>query len=94
MESSKGMGLKAAWLRTYPSGKSYPTLEDDRFWAAALDLDMPLVVHTSFPAHVGSRETSLFKYPREPQGEQRPPTDFVQRLARQGPFHTGSVEAM
>jgi predicted TIM-barrel fold metal-dependent hydrolase len=93
MESCRGMGLKVAWLRTYPSGKSYPTLEDDRFWAAALDLDMPLVVHTSFPARVGSRETPLFKYPREPDGEQRPPTDFVQRLARQGPFHSGSVEA-
>jgi len=93
MESCKRLGFKVAWLRTYPSGKSYPTPEDDRFWAAALDLDISLVVHTSFPAHVGSRETPLFKYPREPEGEQRPPTDFVQRLARQGPFHTGSVEA-
>ena len=93
MESCKRLGLKLAWLRTYPSGKSYPTPEDDRFWAAALDLDMPLVVHTSFPARVGSRESPLFKYPREPEGEQRPPTDFVQRLARQGPFHSGSVEA-
>jgi hypothetical protein len=45
--------------------------EDDRFWAAAIDLDMPLVVHTSFPTKVGSRETRLFKYPRETQGEQR-----------------------
>jgi len=87
------MGLKAAWLRTYPSGKNYPTTEDDRFWAAALDLDMPIVVHTSFPVHVGSRESPLFRYPKEPEGEQRPPTDFVQRLARQGPFHSGSVEA-
>jgi predicted TIM-barrel fold metal-dependent hydrolase len=93
MEDCKRLGLKAAWLRTFPSGKTYPTPEDDRFWAAALDLDMPLIVHTSFPAHVGSRETPLFKYPQEPEGEQRPPTDFVQRLARQGPFHTGSVEA-
>jgi predicted TIM-barrel fold metal-dependent hydrolase len=50
-------------------------------------------VHTSFPAKVGSRETALFKYPHEPQGEQRPPTDFVQRFARQGPHHSGAVEA-
>ena len=35
----------------------------------------------------------MFKYPREPQGEERPPTDFVQRFARQGPHHSGSVEA-
>ncbi|MGH7931253.1 MAG: amidohydrolase family protein, partial [Candidatus Binatia bacterium] len=93
MERCKRLGLKAVWLSTYPSGKNYPSLEDDRFWAAVLDMDMPLVIHTSFPAHVGSRETSLFKYPIEPEGEKRPPTDFVQRLARQGPFHTGCVEA-
>ncbi len=93
MERCKRAGLKGAWLSTFPSGKSYPAPEDDRFWAAALDLDMPLVVHTSFPTKVGSRDTPLFKYAREPQGEKRPPTDFVQRFARQAPHHSGSVEA-
>ena len=92
MERCKRMGLKGAWLSTFPSGKGYPTPEDDRFWAAALDLDMPLVIHTSFPTKVGSRETPLFKYPKEPDGEQRPPTDFIQRFARQAPHHSGSVE--
>jgi len=92
IERCKRMGLKGAWLATFPSGKGFPTEEDDRFWAAALDLDMPLVVHTSFPAKVGSRETPLFKYPLEPEGEKRPPTDFVQRFARQAPHHSGSVE--
>lgn len=92
MERCKRMGLRGAWLSTFPSGKNYPTAEDDRFWAAALDLEMPLVVHTSFPTKVGSRETPLFKYPREPEGERRPPTDFVQRFARQAPHHSGSVE--
>ena len=93
MQRCKRMGLKAVWLSTFPSGQSFPSDEDDRFWAAALDLEMPLIVHTSFPTKVGARETRLFKYPKEPQGEQRPPTDFVQRFARQGPHHTGSVEA-
>ena len=92
MERCKRMGLKGAWLSTFPSGKGFPTPEDDRFWAAALDLDMPLVIHTSFPTKVGSRETPLFKYPKEPEGERRPPTDFVQRFARQAPHHSGSVE--
>jgi predicted TIM-barrel fold metal-dependent hydrolase len=92
MTDCKRMGLKGAWLATYPSGKGLPTPEDDRFWSAALDLDMP-IVHTSFPTHVGSRETPMLKYPREPEGEQRPPTDLIQRLARQGPYHSGSVEA-
>jgi predicted TIM-barrel fold metal-dependent hydrolase len=54
---------------------------------------MPLTVHTSFPLKVGTRETPLFQYPQEPAGERRQPTDFVQRLARQGPYHSGSVEA-
>lgn len=93
MERCKRMGLKAVWLSTFPSGQGFPSAEDDHFWAAALDLDMPVIVHTSFPTKVGSRETRLFKYPREPQGENRPPTDFVQRFARQGPHHSGSVEA-
>jgi len=93
MERCKRAGLKGAWLSTFPSGNSYPTKEDDRFWAAALDLEMPIVIHTSFPTKVGTRETRLFKYPQEPEGEKRPPTDFVQRLARQGPHHSGSVEA-
>jgi predicted TIM-barrel fold metal-dependent hydrolase len=93
LERCKRMGLKGAWLGTFSSGQSYPTPEDDRFWAAALDLEMPVIVHTSFPTKVGSRETRLLKYPREPQGEERPPTDFVQRFARQGPHHSGSVEA-
>jgi uncharacterized protein len=93
MERCKRMGLKAVWLSTFPSGQNYPMPEDDRFWAAALDLEMPVIVHTSFPAKVVSRETRLFKYPREPEGEARPPTDFVQRFARQGPHHSGSVEA-
>ncbi len=89
----KRLGFKGGWLATYPGGKGFPTPEDDRFWAAALDLDMPVIVHTSFPTHVGSRETPMLQYPREPEGEQRPPTDLIQRLARQGPYHTGSVEA-
>jgi predicted TIM-barrel fold metal-dependent hydrolase len=93
MENCKRLGFKGAWLSTYPSGKGFPMPQDDRFWAAALDMDMPVIVHTSFPTHVGSRETPMFKYPREPEGEQRPPTDLIQRLARQGPYHTGAVEA-
>lgn len=83
MERCKRMGVKAVWLSTFPSGQSFPSAEDDPFWAAALGLEMPLIVHTSFPTKVGSRETRLFKYPKEPQGEARPPTDFVQR--RQAP---------
>ncbi len=93
MERCTRMGLKAVWLSTYPSGKSYPSEEDDRFWAAAVEMGVPVIVHTAFPAKVGARDVALLKYPREPEGEDKPPTDLVQRLARQGPYHSGSLEA-
>ena len=86
------MGFKTARLHTYPSGKNHPTPEDDRFWAAALDLDMPLTIHTSFPQRTRGRDVYHLKYPREPQGEERPP-DFLQRIARHGIYHCGAVEA-
>src|SRR5688572_20569749 len=35
-------GLKGVALNSFPSGKSYPTPEDDRFWCAAIDLNMPI----------------------------------------------------
>src|SRR5438445_295704 len=42
------VGLKGVALGVYPSGKGYPTPEDDRFWAAAIDAGMPLTVHVAF----------------------------------------------
>ena len=48
MKRCKEKGFKAVRLHTFPSGKRFPTPEDDRFWAAALDFDMPLTIHTSF----------------------------------------------
>jgi predicted TIM-barrel fold metal-dependent hydrolase len=48
LERCARLGLKGVMLGVFPSGKSYPTPEDDRFWAAALDLKMPLTVHVGF----------------------------------------------
>jgi len=42
------LGLKGVTLGVFPGGKSYPTPEDDRFWAAAIDMSMPLTVHVGF----------------------------------------------
>src|SRR5580704_17016179 len=44
MQHCKKLGLKGVLLGGLPNGKGYPTPEDDRFWAAALDLDMPAAV--------------------------------------------------
>ena len=52
MKRCKEKGFKAVRLHTFPSGKSQPTPEDDRFWAAALgsghaDHDSHLVSHAA-----------------------------------------------
>ena len=49
LERCAELGLRTVQLESYPSGSfSEPTLEDDRFWAAAVGLDMPINVHTQF----------------------------------------------
>ncbi|HET6954780.1 MAG TPA: amidohydrolase family protein [Acidimicrobiales bacterium] len=43
------LGLRTVQLESYPSGSfSEPSPEDDRFWAAAVELGMPINVHTQF----------------------------------------------
>src|SRR5215470_7258406 len=42
------LGLRGVTLGVFPGGRSYPTPEDDRFWAAAVDAQMPLTVHVGF----------------------------------------------
>ncbi len=43
------LGLRTVQLESYPSGSfSDPSPEDDRFWAAAIELGMPVNVHTQF----------------------------------------------
>ena len=55
-----GAGLKGVMLDAFPSGKGYPTQEDDQFWAAALDLGMPITSHTQFRGTGGPD----FDYPK------------------------------
>jgi len=77
------LGLKAVLLGAFPSGKSYPSPEDDRFWLAALDLGIALTVHVRFffPAGGGP----AFKYPREnPDLLRKMGRTFVEHLAQHG----------
>jgi len=48
LEHCARLGLKGVVLGVFPSGKVYPTPEDDRFWAAAVEMRMPLTVHVGF----------------------------------------------
>jgi predicted TIM-barrel fold metal-dependent hydrolase len=72
-------GLKGMMLNTFPNGKSYPSLEDDRFYAAALDLNMPLSVHVGMQLPEGP----LFKYSKDP-GEVAFGGDPIRVLTRFG----------
>jgi predicted TIM-barrel fold metal-dependent hydrolase len=56
------LGLRTVQLESYPSGSfTDPSPEDDRFWAAAVEIGMPINVHTQFffPAgDLGSKITA------------------------------------
>jgi predicted TIM-barrel fold metal-dependent hydrolase len=65
MEHCAKAGLKTVVLGRLPSGKSYPTPDDDRFWSAAVSTGIPLTVHVEFNRD-GSGAGPLFKYPRVP----------------------------
>jgi uncharacterized protein len=72
-------GLKGVMLNGFPSGKSYPSPDDDRFYAAALDLNMPLTVHVSMQLPDGP----LFQYEKNP-GEVAFGGDPIRVLTRFG----------
>ncbi len=92
MERCKKLGLRGVNLSTYPTGQGHPTPEDDRFWAAAIDLDMPITIHTSMTRRLGVRGEYMVKYPIEPEGYDRPPIDIVDRMSRYGTRHCGCLE--
>jgi predicted TIM-barrel fold metal-dependent hydrolase len=63
LEHCARLGLKGVNLGVFPSGKSYPTREDDTFWAAAIAARMPLTVHVGFD-RLGPRASQpTFEYP-------------------------------
>ena len=65
LEHSAKLGLKGVVLGAFPNGKSYPLPEDDRFWAAAIEMDMPITVHVTFDRS-GPRESQpTFLYPKQ-----------------------------
>jgi predicted TIM-barrel fold metal-dependent hydrolase len=65
MEHCARLGLKGILLGALPSSLGYPTPEDDKFWAAAVDMDMPVTVHVAFNRTGARAAQPTFKYPRE-----------------------------
>jgi predicted TIM-barrel fold metal-dependent hydrolase len=62
LERCAKLGFKGINLNKFPSGRMTPSSEDDRFWAAAVEMDMPVTIHSNLFDDVGSRE-------REGRGE-------------------------
>jgi len=89
------VGLRTVLLQAFPSGKPYPSKEDDRFWAAALDLNMPISVHVDLDRS-GERSGPLFRYPRESEEIMKKLNhDLVDQVGRFGPLRgNGSVAAV
>ena len=79
LEFAKESGFKGVGLQKFPSGKGYPTPEDDRFWQAALDMEMPLTTHTVSGSTRASRDGPLFQYPKEHRGSggERDPINII-----------------
>jgi predicted TIM-barrel fold metal-dependent hydrolase len=60
-------GFKGVLIDKFPSGKGYPTADDDRFWAASLDLEMPISSHTGGGStRMLARDEPSFEFPKIP----------------------------
>ena len=81
LEHCAKLGLRGVKLDRFPGGRGYPTAEDDKFWAAAVDLKMPLTNHND--GKMGSeRGEPAFKYDKEPGEDvhQREPMNYFFRF--------------
>ncbi|HEY7168273.1 MAG TPA: amidohydrolase family protein [Candidatus Binatia bacterium] len=81
MEHCAKLGLKGVKLDRFPSGRGYPTPQDDAFWSAALELKMPLTNHNTGTFRSGRGEPALI-YEKEPGEDvhQREPLNYLFRF--------------
>jgi len=92
LEHCKKLGLKAIALNAFPAGKRFPMPEDDRFWAAAVDMQMPVTVHVAFgfpQRGAPPPPAPSFNYVRRPSPEAAVP-DVVDRFNKYG--FRGSIQ--
>ena len=82
-------GLKGVNLHRFPSGKGYVTAEDDKFWAAALDLNICVTSHTNGgTTRLGPKNGGVFQYPKvlvKAGGGERDPVSLLFRFAGEQP---------
>jgi predicted TIM-barrel fold metal-dependent hydrolase len=61
-------GLKGVAIYRFPSGKSYPSSDDDKFWSRAVEIGMPITSHSSTGTTRFTSEGPVFQYPLNPEG--------------------------
>ena len=64
LEHCKQLGLRGISLPKFPSGKGYPTPEDDKFWAAAVESGLTIANHTA--GRFGNSREPMFTYSKKP----------------------------
>ncbi len=67
-------GFKGVCLYKFPSAKAHPVPEDDQFWAATQDMQMPITDHTG--GRFTPRGKPLFAYARIPKQRGDPIEDL------------------
>ena len=87
MEYCAKAGLKGVNLHRFPAGQSYVTRDDDRFWEAAVDLEMPIASHTFGGTTRLGNKGPIFIYPDGggPKSE-RDPVTLLFRFAGEQPI--------
>ena len=93
LERCAKLGFKMVGLGAFPSGKSYPTPDDDRFWSAAVDMNMPVTIHVELDCN-GSRSGPVFKYPTQPPGVGEGPQGIVGQVSNDKFCRLGGVNAV
>ena len=78
------IGMKGVVLGVFPSGKVYPTGEDDRFWAAAQDIGMPVTVHVGFDRTGPRSSEPTFVFPNPDAEILKSTRHIVDYVARWG----------
>ena len=84
-------GLKGVMLGVFPSGKVYPSAEDDRFWAAAREMNMPVTVHVGFNRNGPRADEPMFSVPDADPAILKSTRNIVDYVARWGLDPTRSI---
>ena len=85
LEHCQKVGLRGISLNMFPSGKEFPTTDDDTFWAEAIRTRMPVTIHVDFARTSGTRDGSMVQFPKRYGGQDL--ADRLVKFARGGGFN-------